>query len=603
MYKLKSIARRGSLLGSAAALVVAAVAPAVPAFADALNPLTDRSLTLSSSAPGWDNADGSGNATYAPPNSGANGQKTGNTFSFKVSTDSTGTGTNEPVKAITFQYCTTPAGGCLSPGDNGWTGTAGVDGARTDNSATTIAAHTSDLDIVVAGGAGTSQATLATYVAGTGNGTVTSVPAPTATGGNFLVYYRTSDNGTPTDMSDDTWAASTGWTMTSGNNETGTELDKTATGTNNQIKLVNSTGEGFLSGTLVKVVFFATNTNYITNPGSGAFFVRINMYKDDTTLTDPNIIDGGVTVANVMNQSIQITTKVLETMDFSVGTVDPYTLAATGSAGSQLANANGNNLHGVCDPVLGSMSQSDPITEKNRLMLGNELGEFSLETAHTYSTHSYWRLSSNSSAGATVYYSGVTLSNTVGDKIQAIGATAAAPLVGSEQFGLALANATSGNRVVDYNVERKIAFGTQNVNGGIFENGDDNTANGISSGIGVGTAASTSGIDASVTDDGISNVDANASWHSPQLAPLAPTTGYAGGSGVVNNNYNNTSDPITASFAFDETSNTVPVAMATEDNQVVDCVTGKVRYIANIAATTPAGIYTTKVNYIASPQY
>ena len=89
MYQLKSIARRGSLLSAAAALLVAAVAPAVPAFADALNPLTDRSLTLSSSAPGWDNTDGSGNATYAPPNSGANGQKSGNTFSFKVSTNTT----------------------------------------------------------------------------------------------------------------------------------------------------------------------------------------------------------------------------------------------------------------------------------------------------------------------------------------------------------------------------------------------------------------------------------------------------------------------------------------------------------------------------------
>jgi len=27
------------------------------------------------------------------------------------------------------------------------------------------------------------------------------------------------------------------------------------------------------------------------------------------------------------------------------------------------------------------------------------------------------------------------------------------------------------------------------------------------------------------------------------------------------------------------------------------------RYIGNIAATTPAGIYTTKINYIAAPQY
>lgn len=603
MYKLKSIARRGSLLGSAAALMVAAVAPAVPAFADALNPLTDRSLTLSSSAPGWDNTDGSGNATYAPPNSGANGQKTGNTFSFKVSTD-TNTSTDK-VKAITFQYCTTPAGGCLAPGDNGWTGTAGVDGARTDNGAGTITAHTSDLDIIVPGSTNTSQATLGTYVPSPGNGSVTSVPAPTTVGGNFLVYYRTSESGTPNDISDDTWAASTGWTMSSASNQTGTELNKTATGTNNQIKLVKSGGEGFDAGTLVKVVFFATNTNYITNPGSGAFFVRINMYKDDTTLTEANVIDGGVTVANVMNQSIQITTKVLETMDFSVGTVDPYTLAATGSAGSQLATANGKVKHGVCDPILGSMNQSDPITEKNRLMLGNELGEFSLETAHTYSTHSYWRLSSNSSAGATVYYSGVTLSNTVNDKISAIGASADVPKPGTEQFGLALANDTSGDRKVDYNVERKVAFGTQDVNGGMFENGDDNTANGILSGIGTGTTASTSSIDSSVEDAGISDLTSNGSWHvgGPQLAPLVPRAAYNDGAGVVNNNYNNTSDPISTHFAFDETSNTIPVAMADEPDQVVDCVTGKVRYIANIAATTPAGIYTTKVNYIASPQY
>lgn len=597
MYKLKSIARRGTLLGAAFALAAATVVPAAPAFADALNPLTDRSLTLSSSAPGWDNTDGSGNATYAPPNSGANGQKTGNTFSFKVSTD---TSAGDDVQAMTFQYCTTPAGGCLAPGDNGWTGTAGVDGVRTDNSAGTIAAHTSDLDIVAPSA---TEATFGSYVSGTGSGTVTSVPAPATVGGNFLVYYRTSDNGTPLVATDDTWAASTGWAMTSATGQTGTELAHTSTGTNNEIRLVNTGGVGFASGTLVKVVFFATNTNYITNPGSGAFFVRINMYDVDAAWTETNIIDGGVTVANVMNQSIQITTKVLETMDFSVGTVDPYTLAATGAAGSQLALANGNTLHGVCDPVLGSMTSADPITDKNRLLMGNELGEFSLETSNTYSTHSYWRLSSNSSAGATVYYSGVTLSNTVGDKIDAIGPTAAAPLVGSEQFGLALDNGTSGVYAVDYNVERKTAFGTQNENGGIFENGDDNLASGIADGIGVGTAASTSGIHSSVEDDGISNVDANASWHQPQLFPLVPGANYDGGTGVVNDRYNDSPDAITTSFAFDETSNIIPVAMATQDSQVVDCVTGKVRYVANIAATTPAGIYTTKVNYIASPQY
>jgi len=102
MYTLKSIAQRGTLLGAAAALLLAAIAPAVPASADALNPLTERSLTLSSGSPGWSNKDGSGNDTYAQPNSGANGKQTGNTFAFRVSSTAS-------MKGLTFQYCTTSA--------------------------------------------------------------------------------------------------------------------------------------------------------------------------------------------------------------------------------------------------------------------------------------------------------------------------------------------------------------------------------------------------------------------------------------------------------------------------------------------------------------
>lgn len=58
MYTLKSIARRGSLLGATTALVVATVAPSIAVFADELNPLTERSLLLSSSAPGFQDTDG-----------------------------------------------------------------------------------------------------------------------------------------------------------------------------------------------------------------------------------------------------------------------------------------------------------------------------------------------------------------------------------------------------------------------------------------------------------------------------------------------------------------------------------------------------------------
>ncbi len=36
---------------------------------------------------------------------------------------------------------------------------------------------------------------------------------------------------------------------------------------------------------------------------------------------------------------------------------------------------------------------------------------------------------------------------------------------------------------------------------------------------------------------------------------------------------------------------------------VISCATAKMRYIANIGADTPAGVYTTKINYLAAPQY
>ena len=97
MYKLKAIARRSSLLGMTAAFAFASFAPVASVFAAELNPLTERSLLLSSSAPGYIDTDGSGYstanpnpaagggtpATYAPAGSGPNGKKSGQTFSFR----------------------------------------------------------------------------------------------------------------------------------------------------------------------------------------------------------------------------------------------------------------------------------------------------------------------------------------------------------------------------------------------------------------------------------------------------------------------------------------------------------------------------------------
>lgn len=629
MYTLKSIARRATMLGAAFVVAASAFTPFAPAaFADALNPLTERSLTLSSSAPGWDYLDGSGNPTYSPPNSGANGQKAGNYFDFKVTTD---TATGNTMQGMSFQYCTSPAGSCLAPGDNGWSG------ASTRNGDTTT---TSDLNVTVSGSQ--SQATIAndeptdyatmtdTSTTTNPNGDFSKIPCSNdetpavqgyqvndcndIAGKNFAVYYDNAG----------TWTESPGWTMTAANFEiynnakTSGAVQNQATGKNNEIRLTHA-GTGFASGTRVRVVFFGTDTNYITNPGSGAFFVRINTYNaagtavidQMTRYNEANIIDGGVTVANVMNLGIQIVTKVLETMAFSVGVVDPYTLESDGAATGQLAVARGASpyTHGVCEPIMKRMvNNSGPA---NRLQLGDPTSEYSLAVDKTYSTHSYFRLSSNSSAGATIYYSGNTLTNTVGDRINAIGdpeddgtstGIAAAPAPGSEQFGLALAIDSTNPYGIDYRTETKPGY--------VYETGADLTEGNVAAGL---ATYPTQGIHSSVTDDAISNIDANLSWHAPRLSTLQPAPQYGNGAGYVNAIYNDdaatdnqydddTAQPGTA-FAFKPESQMVPVPIASNDSQVVDCVTGKVRYIANIAATTPAGIYTTKINYIAAPQY
>lgn len=679
IYSLKSIARRGTSFGAAMALVVSsvgsAVLPAMSAYADSLNPLIERSLTLSSSSPGWAYTDGSGNSTFAPPNSGANGQKSGNYFSFKVSSNAT-------VKSMSFQYCTTSAGGCFIPGNDTTRGTdtsttsdlrvnypsaAEISGSTsagtgtislTNGSPSVTGSGTSFTTAFKVGGtfktAGnkvyviksiedSTHLTLTTNATATetgvafstsdfltvidpATGDVKAIPGYTNTGlkysgsgdpaeaaktvaGNFIVMYNNAG----------TWTQSTGWTATAKIVKDPSDLGNT----NNYIVLTNSSGVSLSFDQQVKILFFATNSNYITNPGAGAFFVKINTYNKDWVASSPgagqmddtglapastaNVIDGGVTVANVMNQSIQITTKVLETMEFSVGTVDPNTLTKAELAASDY----GSNTHIPCGRVLTRMTPSDP---QNVLQLGNQGAESSLETAKAYATHSYWRLSSNSSGGATVYYSGHTLSNTSGDDIAPIGVKAKNSAPGSEQFGLAIATApltgspsfNTGTYGVNYAQDRDT--------GKLYENAADNGKLGISSSTLSDLSATYSGTAPALwspSDGNWTYTSLNKSYHTSRLDPLVPLTNYGGGSGKINSdsrtdlgtNNELTPNDVNAAFAFDPMSDTIPRAIASESSQVVDCVTAKMRYVGNIAATTPAGIYTTKINYIAAPQY
>ncbi|RZL67629.1 MAG: hypothetical protein EOP77_04110 [Variovorax sp.] len=535
MYTLKSIARRSVTLGAAFAIVASTVVPAASAFAaNALNPLTERSLLLSSSAPGFQDTDGSGYSTtapnpaaggnvlgtYAPAGTGPNGKKSGQTFTFRTSSA-------ETVRAYTFQFCTTAAGLCQAPGNN--TGDARPtpnDRQVNDGVGGGWEAKTSDFDV-------------------TGSFAQATAAAPTA--GQYQITI--GDSNTPT--------AASNWTLTAENLEDQTFAhpdNARLTGKNNFMTLRSTTGDAIPAGARVKIEFKASETAYITNPGNGSFFVKINTYKDGSATgqlpdTDANIVDGGVTVANVMTDSIHITTKVLETMAFSVGTKNPDTVVK--------ATAND---HGTCESII----QED----NNRLDLGNPSAENSLETGRGWDVNSYWRLSSNSSGGATVYYSGNTLANTVGDEIAPM-TTKARSQPGTEQFGLGFIDANLDTLSSSFNDALALT---------------DSRYKRPSSYPFITVAGQSA-----VTNPGFD-----------QLAGQPISDDYADAAGTLDNG---TGGQGSAQFKFVKASNTVPEPIAQQNQQVISCATAKMRYVGNIGADTPAGVYTTKINYLAAPQY
>lgn len=556
MYTLKTIARRSTALGMAVAVVAAAVMPAASVFADALNPLTERSLLLTSSAPGYVDTDGSGNSAaspnsigenYAPAGSGPNGKKTGETFTFTVSSTAMTYG-------FSLQYCTAAAGLCQAPGNNPGDARSGATTPRSAN--TDVDAHAagkSDFDFV------------GTWTEG-------------AAAGNYQVR-RSTDDGT-------TWTPLTGWTMTAANLED--ELHSgPLTGKDNYITFTNSTGQQLNSGDIVEIRFRPSEATYITNPGADEFFVKINTYSSATELygshnedgvnnegeEDHTVIDGGVTVANVMTDSIHITTKVLETMSFSVGTQNRDTV-----------DIGAGQTHIKCDPIL--------TPNNNRLNLGNPDAEYSLETGRAWDVYSYWRLSSNSSGGASVYYSGDTLRNTVGDHIADM-PNEVVSTPGGEQFGLGFVNPGFTEDVVlgggETYEDHYPWLDTKDTGAGTWASGYSNP--------------NSYPFRTLKSQEGVAPFDGGAGNLQPQIAandydeaegtiwggadPLNPVSGTAG----------------TAKFKFLASSLTVPELIAQQNETVISCATAKMRYVANIGADTPAGVYTTKINYLAAPQY
>lgn len=575
MYTLKTIAKRSTALGMAASLLVATILPAASVFAQtALNPLTERSLLLSSSAPGYIDTDGSGYstanpnpaavgnpgtpATYAPAGSGPNGKKTGQTFTFRASSSAS-------IEAFTFQYCTTAAGYCQAPGNN-------------DGDARTPDPDRQANEDDDPGDGGWSNSTSDLNV----------TPGFTqASGTPGAGQFQISVGATPESMA----PVDTGWAFEASNwedNEFNHPDPNLAnlTGKNNLITLRNTDGAQIDAGQYVKIEFKASESIYITNPGTGHFFVKINTYNngeedeqlpnvDSESGVNENIVDGGVTVANVMTDSIHITTKVLETMAFSVGTRNPDTVVGQ---------------HGTCDAI----NQ----VNNNRLQLGNPSAEYSLETGRAWDVHSYWRLSSNSSGGATVYYSGNTLANTVGDEIKAM-TSRTASLPGTEQFGLGF---------VDPSVLTLGHNGVQETWDPAFYNPDyiDGEEEPEPEIPGLVQSDSRYKLPSSFPFITHAGQTLNVGEFLDMTAAQDVGTDYRGATGSlfeIDEGNNNAVSAGDAEFKFNPLSLTIPEPIASQNETVISCATAKMRYVGNIAADTPAGVYTTKVNYLAAPQY
>lgn len=177
------------------------------------------------------------------------------------------------------------------------------------------------------------------------------------------------------------------------------------------IALKRTSAGGETANTTVTLTFGGTGSDYITNPTTDnyAFFARIRTYSD-TGWTLANLQDYG-SVAGSTAQQIDITAKVKEVLNFSVADVTGLTAPGTTGCAALGAGTNG------------------------QITLGDANGVLDFNVA--WDARSYFRLSTNSNFGATVYYSGDTLKNG-SNTISAAGTTAVLSAPGTSQFGLGL---------------------------------------------------------------------------------------------------------------------------------------------------------------------
>lgn len=232
--------------------------------------------------------------------------------------------------------------------------------------------------------------------------------------------------GSPAGFSSSAWNGGTAVVRVNG----ASPINYTVTTTGaNYLKLVGASASAIAAQTdIITITFTPTATYHFVNPTSayigtgagqhptGTYFAHVSSFSDNNTTT---LVDEGTVTNNVTN-SISIYTRVQETLNFSV---------------------EGDEAHdGATDPG----TACSPLSASGAIIMGDS--NYALDSTVAYFGKSYFRLATNSSNGATVYYSGRTLTSGAGDTITAIGATRAANTPGTEQFGLAFdsTDATGG---------------------------------------------------------------------------------------------------------------------------------------------------------------
>lgn len=213
----------------------------------------------------------------------------------------------------------------------------------------------------------------------------------------------------------------------------------------NIVLLAQPTAVATVSGTpTVTFTLGSSSSIFIKNPTSAmSFYARLVTFSD---LAYTTAVDDGA-AAGSATQDFNITSKVQEKLNFSSSAIASLPTAACNALTGTGAQALGDPTNGVLDP------------------------------ATAYFANTYFRLSTNASAGTgtVVQYSGDTLKSSSGNLITGIGTTPTASTVGTQQFGITLdsTDTTGGGvgagagysfanlaRTAPYNADATFAFDT-----------------------------------------------------------------------------------------------------------------------------------------------